>query len=219
MSIGERLKAARERAGFPTAAAAAEAFGWPVSTYRSHENGHRGFPAKRAERYASAFRISPEWLLYGREGAEKVALRPPAQEDFVSIPRRDVRLSAGHGFANMEDAPILDRIPFTREFLRERLHRTHTRGLLMVKASGDSMEPTIGHDDLVMVDTEDVEVRSGIFAIVLHGEAMVKRLERTGAAVAIISDKPAYPVRHVENGDIDAFKVIGRVRWIGRVLG
>ena len=73
MSIGERLKAARERAGFPTAAAAAEAFGWPVSTYRSHENGHRGFPAKRAERYASAFRISPEWLLYGREGAEKVA--------------------------------------------------------------------------------------------------------------------------------------------------
>jgi len=63
---GERLKLARERAGYDTAKAAAEAMGAAVATYIQHENGSRGFPAARAERYAKFFRVAPEWLLYKR---------------------------------------------------------------------------------------------------------------------------------------------------------
>jgi SOS-response transcriptional repressor LexA len=62
----ERLKAAREAAGYETAKAAAEAMGIAVATYIQHENGTRGYPSSRADRYASFFRTSPEWLLYGR---------------------------------------------------------------------------------------------------------------------------------------------------------
>ena len=40
--------------------------GVPVSTYIGHENGHRGFPAKRAPQYARKFKVSEEWLLYGK---------------------------------------------------------------------------------------------------------------------------------------------------------
>src|SRR5690606_17895576 len=36
-------------------------------TYLAHENGSRGFPAKRARQYADFFRTSAEWLLYGRK--------------------------------------------------------------------------------------------------------------------------------------------------------
>lgn len=64
----ERLRAARERAGFQTAKEAALAMGVPVSTYIGHENGHRGFPAKRAPQYARKFKVSEEWLLYGKGG-------------------------------------------------------------------------------------------------------------------------------------------------------
>lgn len=144
---------------------------------------------------------------------------PPGEDgDFVAIPRRDVRLSGGHGFENLDDAPVLDRIPFTREFLRDRLNRTNINGLVMVKATGDSMEPTIGHDDLVMVDAQDWDVRPGIFAVVLQGEAMVKRLEQVGDRVAVISDNKHYPPLYVGADQRHAFHVIGRVRWIGRVL-
>lgn len=62
----QRLKAAREAAGYETAKQAAEAMGVAVATYLQHENGTRGVPAARAERYARFFRTTPEWLLYGR---------------------------------------------------------------------------------------------------------------------------------------------------------
>lgn len=62
----DRLKAARIAAGYPTAKEAAEAMGIPVATYVQHENGSRGYPVARAQRYARFFKTTPEWLLYGR---------------------------------------------------------------------------------------------------------------------------------------------------------
>jgi phage repressor protein C with HTH and peptisase S24 domain len=61
----ERLRQARKNAGYGTAREAAEAFGWNVNTYKSHENGKRGFH-NEAERYAEDFRVPLEWLLAGK---------------------------------------------------------------------------------------------------------------------------------------------------------
>lgn len=61
----ERLRIARLRAGFGSAKEAAEAMGFPVSTYLGHENGSRGYPAKKAEIYARRFKVREQWLLYG----------------------------------------------------------------------------------------------------------------------------------------------------------
>lgn len=61
----ERLRIARLRAGYSTAKEAAEALGLPVSTYLAHENGSRGYPAKRAFTYARKFKVREQWLLYG----------------------------------------------------------------------------------------------------------------------------------------------------------
>jgi len=61
-----RLRIARMRAGFKTAKEAAESMGFPVSTYLGHENGTRGYPAKKAELYARRFKVREQWLLYGK---------------------------------------------------------------------------------------------------------------------------------------------------------
>lgn len=61
----ERLRIARLRAGFETGKEAAEAMGFPVSTYLAHENGSRGYPAKKAATYARKFKVREQWLLYG----------------------------------------------------------------------------------------------------------------------------------------------------------
>lgn len=71
----ERLKAARERAGYATAAEAARRFGWPEPGYRHHENGTAGFAASAAE-YAKAFGVSPGWLLFG-EGPNQSDIGTP----------------------------------------------------------------------------------------------------------------------------------------------
>ncbi len=62
----ERLKEARIKLGYESAAAAARAFGCGESTYASHENGVRGLRPETAEQYAKAFRVPAEWLLYGK---------------------------------------------------------------------------------------------------------------------------------------------------------
>lgn len=61
--MAQRLRAARDEAGFPTAAAAAKARGWAVSTYTSHENATRSYGVDEAKKYARAFRVNPGWLL------------------------------------------------------------------------------------------------------------------------------------------------------------
>lgn len=61
----ERLRIARLRAGYETGKEAAEALGFPVSTYLGHENGSRGYPAKKAAIYARRFKVREQWLLYG----------------------------------------------------------------------------------------------------------------------------------------------------------
>lgn len=78
----ERLKRARIEAGFETAVLAAAALGVPASTYIGHENGLRGFPAKRAQSYARRFKVSEEWLLYGK--GEGLAPDPIPSEDEIA---------------------------------------------------------------------------------------------------------------------------------------
>lgn len=62
----DRLQEARRKAGYETAVDAARAYGWGESTYISHENGTRGIKPRVADTYAKAFKVTPEWLLYGK---------------------------------------------------------------------------------------------------------------------------------------------------------
>jgi hypothetical protein len=65
---GQRLRAARKRR-FPSARAAAIAFGIPVSTYGAHERaqarGGRDFGPHEARQYARRLGVMTEWLLTG----------------------------------------------------------------------------------------------------------------------------------------------------------
>lgn len=61
----ERLRSARLKAGFTTAAAAAREFDIPEPTYAAHENGSRGFDEDVALRYAQRFGVDPMELIFG----------------------------------------------------------------------------------------------------------------------------------------------------------
>jgi transcriptional regulator with XRE-family HTH domain len=65
-SLDGRLRYARELAGYPSAAAAADAFGWTYSTYAGHENGSRGIKLGAMRGYAAAFSVSFAWLVEGK---------------------------------------------------------------------------------------------------------------------------------------------------------
>lgn len=98
-SPASRLRESRISAGFKSATAAAEHFGWKTPTYISHENGARGFRPVDAEKYARAFDVDAGWLVTGRRAGSFKASAPAEPAGFADriepyIPPRDgVRVS------------------------------------------------------------------------------------------------------------------------------
>jgi transcriptional regulator with XRE-family HTH domain len=87
-SVPQRLRQARERAGYSAATVASEALGVAYGTYSSHENGLRGIKGQDLARYALFFKVTPDWLQFGRgtiddyvEGAERQPNQDAAEED------------------------------------------------------------------------------------------------------------------------------------------
>lgn len=62
--VGDRLKQARIKARYRSAAAAAKKLGMPTSTYASHENGQTEPSAADIRRYAKVFKASAVWILF-----------------------------------------------------------------------------------------------------------------------------------------------------------
>lgn len=74
----DRLKQARQSAGFRTARSAAGHFNWNANTYASNENGNAPFSYAAAKQYAAAFGVSAAWLYDGDGAPEPDAPLPPA---------------------------------------------------------------------------------------------------------------------------------------------
>src|SRR5690349_20652560 len=88
----QRLRRAREQAGFARASDAARAMGIEEPTYLGHENGSRGL-SRAAPRYARFFGVSLDWLIDGRGGAGPAAaaeppLAPPPRNAELGGPAR-----------------------------------------------------------------------------------------------------------------------------------
>ncbi len=72
----DRLKQARERAGYSTALMAAEAMGVAVASYTQHENATRGFRNDAAARYAAFFKVPVDWLTFGTRNVDTGSFIP-----------------------------------------------------------------------------------------------------------------------------------------------
>lgn len=81
----ERLKQARIAAGYRTAKDGAERVGTPYGTYSGHENGNRGIKTAEAAVYARAFKVRPEWILYGKVGPEPLTGSDEPQPPLMPI--------------------------------------------------------------------------------------------------------------------------------------
>jgi len=94
----DRLRQARQKAGFRSATAAAAALGAKPPTYTSHENGTRDFGDAEAARYARAFNVAVQWLVFGIDGDDASAPdAQPAAGLNERLKRRDPkRADAGH---------------------------------------------------------------------------------------------------------------------------
>lgn len=90
--FAERLKLARESAGYSTALQFAQTAGISIGTYGGHEAGTRAVNRSKAIEYAQALNVRPAWLLTG--DGEMRPEAPAAPVSFGLIVRGAVQ--AGH---------------------------------------------------------------------------------------------------------------------------
>lgn len=127
----DRLRVAREAAGYATASEAARAMGVGETAYFNHENGWRGI-TRSAERYARFFRVSLDWLLTGR-GDMKGERRAPLYGAVGAGARVDGWLDGGD---HVDDVDLPD--------------LSHAGALRVV---GTSQWPKWAEGDVILFDT------------------------------------------------------------------
>lgn len=120
----------------------------------------------------------------------------PSEDEFTLIPQLDVRASCGAGGKFHDHVVVKGGLAFKRSFLQEMsVNEDHAR---IIYADGPSMEPTIGHGRVVLVNTADNAPKDGKVYLICDedGGMILKRLVReyepsAGATVwKIRSDNP-----------------------------
>lgn len=143
---------------------------------------------------------------------------PPApanDTDMTVVPRFAIGASAGPG-TTPDDERTAGHFAFSGRTLRDL--SASPNEVSAIKVVGDSMAPTLGDGDDIMVDTADgaSRLRDGIYVLRFDDALNVKRIARNPVdrSLTVKSDNPAWPTW--ENVDPARIDIIGRVIWAGR---
>ncbi len=193
------------------------------TTLRNYEQGATFPTSDVLVSICKKLQISPSWLLFGEESQEDSVRRdknecPPttnAADDLVMIPMAKAVLSAGSG--SLETNGECEReYAFRRDFI---MRKGCVTDMVLMRVHGDSMEPEICHNDVVLLDQSKRTILPGhIFAVGFEEAIYLKRIDIAPGKAILKSANPAYPPMELDiRGQLsDQFRVIGRVLWSGR---
>jgi len=163
----------------------------------------------------------PDWLRFIQmafeEGEPPQSQDQEKREELVYVRQVDIRYAMGSGSA-IDEYPETSLVPFNLGFLQS-VTRAGTNSLFLASGHGNSMEPTLLKDDLILIDTTEKKLGLGdlVWALEYAGSGYIKRLrpvKRDGKTrILILSDNKDVPSEEADPEDIT---IIGKVVWVGR---
>lgn len=231
--IGIRLKEERERLRlaqpeFAKAAGAAK---------RTLIEWEKGTTSPNAVQLSALFEIGVDvhYVLTGKRSCQitesAAAYQPPksaaiyqpplsaaehAPEGFILVPHYEVQASAGNG-SLVHSEQIVDYLAFKADWVRNTLGVAQ-KDLALISVKGDSMEPELSNEDLILVDMRKNRVEdNAIYVLQFDGTLLVKRIQRKlDGSMHVMSDNPRYEAEVVSADRAADLHVLGRVVWSGR---
>lgn len=233
MTVGSTIRRLRKEKSL-TLNELATAIDSDVGNLSRLERGVQGYTDSILQRIASALGVPVAAFFVDEDNALNDMLRQPGvlavrvdtpeadnydeplnfstQNSFYRIPLVELKLSAGFtGFQTQ--SPGLGE----PQFLTVSPHWIHKMGfnpqkLIAIHVKGESMEPTLYEDDLVIVNTADTKMEDGaVFAVNYEGEAVIKRLARDVGQWWLTSDHPDQRKYHRKSCRSGECIVVGRV--------
>lgn len=214
-SLYSLFEARRRELGLSQADLCALAFGKSDNTALQSLKKGASPSIERVEAFARAL----QWELRLGPPDEKVATEVVVMngDDYVAVPRLDVRLSAGPGNFNHDPAEV-ERLAFRHDWLR-RLD-VKAANAVLVGIKGDSMAPGLRDGDIALVDKARQLVRPGhVYALTdTDGSTRVKRVDIVpGHGYILRSDAPDFAAEPRFGLDAKALRIEGQVVWSGHV--
>jgi phage repressor protein C with HTH and peptisase S24 domain len=133
------------------------------------------------------------------------------------VPMVEARLSAGTG-SFVTGGEEERRYAFRVDFLSR---KGSPSSMVLMRVDGDSMEPRISNNDVVLIDQSQTTPRAGgLYAVGVEDLVYIKMVDTLPGRIILKSFNPAYqPLEIDARGDLaDGIRIIGRAVWIGREL-
>lgn len=172
--------------------------------------------------------ISSDWLLYGvgdmqlnnsnkenslcSNSSDKII--STLNDDYVIIPLVEARLSAGGG-SFLTSSEVEQDFYFAKFFI-DRMG--NSENMVAMRVSGDSMEPEVYDNDIVLIDQSKKDIYpSKIYAVAFDDCIYLKRIDKLPNQIILKSSNPNYAPIGIDINDQteDQFKIIGQALWHG----
>ena len=186
-----RIKSAREDLKL-TKRELAKRIGVHESSINKYEKGLVDIPLSKISELARVLKVTEAYLM----GWEEKSEQPPQG---LQIPVLGT-VAAGIPISAVEDILDYEEVPQSWENQGE---------FFALKIKGDSMEPRMESDDVVIVKQQS-DANSGDTVIVLVNgdDATCKRLQKTDNGIMLVSTNPKYPPMFYSNEDIQTKPVV-----------
>lgn len=185
-------------------------------------NPERFFGEKSARSLEECLHMPTGYLDSCAEQVKKQAVEawsvPSDLQDgvYALVPRVSVELSAGNGGKVVDIEQELPPLAFRRDWLQSKCV-TAKRNLRVLSVSGDSMEPYLQDNDVVLIDMgQDTIHDHDVYALRYGDELRIKRLsKRFDGGLLIKSDNPGYADEVLTPDEAQHVSVLGRLLWRG----
>lgn len=187
----KRLTKAREYLGLTKTNFARE-LGLKSFNIRDMESGKQKISAELATKLEEIFSISGWWLLTGKGTMLEEKVNYTSSSNGYEVEMLSVKASAGEGINNYQ-IEVIDKIIMDKAFFRT---EPDIKKIKIIQVDGDSMYPTLQSGDHVIIDETQTHGTDGIYAIQLHNQILIKRLQfNLDGTIDIKSDNKSYDTK------------------------
>lgn len=160
--------------------------------------------------------VSLDWLFWGLGDPFRHATYRIEDETLNDASRLaviniyDNHMSMGNG-SFIDESVIVDNITISKDFIRSKWS-VNPADIVGIRAVGDSMQPLMLSGDIALIDRSKTEMKEdAIYAFRFDNSNYIKRLQRIGRNIRVISENPEYADWDITPDDLQFLKIYGKV--------
>ncbi|PIT67691.1 XRE family transcriptional regulator [Snodgrassella alvi] len=212
-TIHSRIRQARTNKGL-TQAELAEKLNISITAIQLWENKDEAKATapkrKRLEEVAKILGVTVTWLYTGEN--PKPTENPSPSEGYKKVMIYTIDLSKNHEnikwiLSEFEEPLLINNNWFKSKNLIP-------DDLRAMRVKGNSMAPNLENNDIVMINTNDVEPVDGeIYAITYNKHFFIRQIRQTVDGINLISSNSDYETIKISYNHLDNFIILGKKVW------